>query len=137
MSRVALRWSLLPFEVAAGFLVAGIAAVLAADQLGLWYEPVGGFVAAIAVVTISYFRAPGWPVFVAFVSYCVGAAIAFSALWGRSFYPENYAEPYEPTNLPFWVTLAGGTLAFLGVAVHALAKVRFGSNTSLERMREG
>jgi hypothetical protein len=136
MSRIALRWSLLPFEVMLGFVVAGIAAVFASGLLGLWYEPVGGFVAAIAVVTLSYIRAPKRPVTVAFISYSIVAAVAFGALWERSFYPENYAQSYEPTNMPFWVTLGGGTIAMLGVAAHAVSKVRFSSNTSLERSRD-
>jgi hypothetical protein len=137
MTRTEVRWVLLPFEILIGFVLVGIAAALAAGQLYLWYEPVGGFFAAIAVVVVAYLRAPAWPVTVAFVAYSIGCAAAHNMLWERSFYPENYTEAYEPTNLPLWVTFAGGTLAFLGVSAHALLKGRSTSNTSLERPREG
>ena len=136
MIRTEIRWVLLPFEVLLGFVLVGIAAVLAAGQFYLWYEPVGGFFAAIAVVAVAYIRAPAWRLMVAFVAYSIGCAVVHQMLWESSFYPENYARAYEPTNLPFWVTLSGGTLAFLGVVSHALHKRRTTSNKSLERTRE-
>ena len=111
MTRIAIRWSLLPLEVVLGYVLVGFAAVFAADQMGLWYEPFAGFFAAVAVVCVAYFRAPAWPVLVAFVAYSIGCWAAHRMLWESSYFPENYAEAYEPTNLPFWVTLAGGTLA--------------------------
>jgi hypothetical protein len=136
MTRTEIRWVLLPFEILLGFVLVGIATVLAAGQLYVWYEAVGGFFAAIAVVAVAYIRAPAWPVMAAFVAYSVGTAAAHNMLWERSFYPENYARAYEPTHLPFWVTLAGGTLAFISVTAHALLKRRSTSNTSLERTRD-
>ena len=137
MTRTEVRWVLLPFEILLGFVLVGIAAVLAAGQLYLWYEPVGGFFAAVAVVVVAYLRAPAWPVMVAFVAYAIGCVAAHNMLRGRSFYPESYTEAYAATNLPFWVTFVGGTLASLGVSTHALLKRRSTSNTSLERTREG
>src|SRR6187401_246191 len=100
MTRTEIRWVLLPFEVLLGFALVGIAAVLVAGQLYLWYEPVGGFFAAIAVVSVAYFRAPAWKLMAAFVAFSIGAAVAHNMLWESSFYPENYEKAYEPTNLP-------------------------------------
>jgi len=136
MTRTAIRWALLPFEILLGFVLVGIAGVMAAGLFYLWYEPVGGFFAAIAVVALAYIRAPAWPLMTALIAYSMGCAVAHQMLWERSFYPENYETAYEPTNFPFWVTFAGGTLAILGVAVHAFLKRRTTSNTSLERTRD-
>jgi hypothetical protein len=136
MSRTAIRWILLPFEVLLGFVLVGILAVMAAGQFYLWYEPVGGFFAAIAVVALAYVRAPQRPLLAALVAYLLGATVAQQLLWERSFYPENYANAYEPTNFPFWVTLAGGALAFVSVTMYAFLKRRSTSNKSLERTRE-
>ena len=136
MARTGVRWVLLPIEVILGFVLVGIAAVLVSGMLHLWHEPFGGFFAAIAVVTITYFRAPARRLMAAIVAYLIGCAVAYGMLWESSFYPENYPSAYEPTNLPFWVTFSGGTLALIGVAVHALFSRRTTTNTWVERMRE-
>jgi hypothetical protein len=136
MTRTEIRWVLLPFEILLGFVLVGSAAVLAAGLFYLWYEPVGGFFSAIAVVAVAYIRAPAWPVMAALVAYSVGCAVAHSMLWESSFYPEHYSNAYQPKNLPFCVTFAGGALALVAVTVHALLKRRSTSNTSLERTRE-
>jgi hypothetical protein len=53
-----------------------------------------------------------------------------------SYFPEGYARAYEPTLIPFWVTLGGGLLALAAVAVHAFVKRRSPSIASLEHARE-
>ena len=86
MTRTEIRWVLLPFEILLGFVLAGIAAVLVAGQLYVWYEPVGGFFAAIAVVAVAYIRAPAWPVMAALVVH----SMHFRCLKNIS-YPPGYA----------------------------------------------
>jgi len=136
MTRTEIRWVLLPFEVVLAFVVVGIVSALIAESLYLWYEPFAGFFAAFAVVSASYLGAPRWKLPVALASFILGGAAAYQLL-KDTFYPENYTSPYEPTLMPFWVTLGGGVFALVVVSIHALAKRRSPSNTSLERTREG
>ena len=132
MTRIVIRWILLPFEVALGFLLAAIAAVYIVDQLHLWWEPVVGFLAAFAVVSISYARAPRRPLRVAFVSYVLGGVAAYRLLRDSSF-PEDFPRPYDSTFIPFCVTLAGGALALAAAGAHTALRRRSTTNKSLER----
>jgi uncharacterized membrane protein YdcZ (DUF606 family) len=136
MTQTAIRWALLPFEVVFSFLVVAFTATFIADHVHVWWQPVGGFFAAIAVVGVAYARAPKRPLLVALVAFVLGSAAAYLLLW-NSYFPESYPRPYAPTSIPFWVTVAGGALALFAVAVHTALKVDSTSNKSLERTREG
>jgi len=135
MTRTEVRWVLLPLEVILAFVLVGIGAGLISEKLYIWWEPFAGFFAAIAVVSVAYICAPGRKLLVAFAAFVLGGAIAYLML-KDSFFPEDYARAYEPTLMPFWVTLGGGTLALAAAAVHAFVKRRSPSHTSLEHMRE-
>jgi hypothetical protein len=134
MTRLAIRWALLPFEVVIGFVLVVIAVALIAGWFVVWWEPVGGFLGAIAVVCISYARAPRQPLLVAVISFVLGGVAAYQLLWYSSV-PEGYSAAYQPTSIPFGVTLAGGGLALAAVAIHAALDSRSTSNISLERAR--
>lgn len=123
MTRTDIRWVLLPFEIILAFIVTGIGAAFVSGWLYLWYQPFAGFFAAAAVVCVAYLGAPRWKLLTALVTLILGGALAYRLLDG-SFYPENYAVPYSPTSMPFWVTLSGGVLALAAVSLHAYVKRR-------------
>jgi hypothetical protein len=135
MTRTEVRWVLLPLKVILAFVLVGIAAGLISERLYIWWEPFAGFFAAIAVVSVAYICAPGRKLLVALAAFVLGGAIAYQML-KDSYFPEGYARAYEPTLMPFWLTLGGGLLALATVAVHAFVKRRSPSNTSLEHARE-
>jgi hypothetical protein len=135
VTRIAIRWVLLPFEMVLGFVLSGIAIGLLVERLHVWFEPVVGFLVAGVVVVTAYARAPARPLLSAFVTYLIGAAVAYSLL-RNSYFPENTLRAYEPTLIPLWVTLGGGVLALVAVAAHAFRKTRSTSSKSLERTRE-
>jgi hypothetical protein len=135
MTRTEVRWVLLPLKVILAFVLVGIAAGLISERLYIWWEPFAGFFAAIAVVSVAYICAPGRKLPVALAAFVLGGAIAYQML-KDSYFPEGYARAYEPTLIPFWVTLGGGLLALAAVAVHAFVKRRSPSIASLEHARE-
>ena len=135
MTRTEVRWVLLPLKVILAFVLVGIAAGLISERLYIWWEPFAGFFAAIAVVSVAYICAPGRKLPVALAAFVLGGAIAYQML-KDSYFPEGYARAYEPTLMPFWVTLGGGLLALAAVAVHAFVKRRSPSIASLEHARE-
>ena len=130
MTRTELRWVLLPFEVALAFILVGKAAALIAEKLHISSEPVSGFFAAFAVVAVTYLGAPRSKLFAAVISFVLGGAVAYGVL-KDSFDPRTY----EPTLMPFWVTLAGGALAITIASVHAFLKRGSPSNTSPGRVQ--
>jgi len=135
MTRTEVRWVLLPLKVILAFVLVGIAAGLISERLYIWWEPFAGFFAAIAVVSVAYICAPGRKLPVALAAFVLGGAIAYQML-KDSYFPEGYARAYEPTLMPFWLTLGGGLLALAAVAVHAFVKRRSPSIASLEHARE-
>jgi len=135
MTRTEVRWVLLPLKVILAFVLVGIAAGLISERLYIWWEPFAGFFAAIAVVSVAYICAPGRKLPVALAAFVLGGAIAYQML-KDSYFPEGYARAYEPTLIPFCVTLGGGLLALATVAVHAFVKRRSPSIASLEHARE-
>ena len=76
--------------------------------MGLWYKPFAGFFAAVAVVCVAYFSRSPPSASIRGSAYSIGCWAAHQNALGKQL--QNYAEAYEPTNLPFWVTLAGGAL---------------------------
>ena len=131
MSRTAIRWLLLPFATVLAMVLAVLCGERFAIVLGFWSRPVVGFCAAFAAVSIVYIVAPVRKLFSASIAYLVGATLAYSAL-KDSYDPRTY----EPTLMPFWVTLAGGALALAIMAGDAFGRAQPPPNKSLERTRE-
>lgn len=107
------RWVIVPFVAVTVFVVTAIVGFGLCLLFGLWFEPVIGFMAAFSTVLITSLSAPKFEEWVGVLTYFLGAVAAWYLI-GDSFYPENYAQPYEPTNIPIVVTYLGG---LLGVAL--------------------
>jgi hypothetical protein len=132
MSLTALRWILLPFAAVLALVLAALCAERIGIALRLWTYPFVGFFSAFAVVSTAHAVAPARKFFSAFISYVIGGAFAYAAL-------KDCYDPrtYEPTLMPFWVTLAGGAFALAIAATHTFGRAAPPSNKSLERTREG
>jgi hypothetical protein len=116
---MATRWLLAVLAVLGAFFAAGLLGALVADALGRWYEPAGGFAAALSVVVVAYLAAPSHRLPAAMAALAIGACIAWHFL-APSSYPESYGDKaYEPTYLPLIATCAGGLLGLLLAAFHS------------------
>ena len=113
-----LAWSQALFAVLGAFIVGGLGAAIAANFAGLWEMPVAGCVAAFSVVLSAFLFAPRHKTACALVTFFAGATAAW-VLVGQSYFPESYGAPlaYQPTYIPFLVTLAGGCLGLLSAFV--------------------
>lgn len=113
-----LAWPQALFAVLGVFVVAGLGAAVAANLAGLWEKPVAGCVAAFSVVLSAFLFAPRHKTACALVTFFAGATTAWM-LVGQSYFPESYGAPlaYQPTHIPFLVTLAGGCLGLLSALV--------------------
>jgi hypothetical protein len=131
MNRDRVRYSLLPLAAVLAFVLGGMFGERVAIALGFWTYPLTGFCAAFAVVSVVYLVAPDRKFYSSCISYVIGAVLAFLAL-------KDCYDPrtYEPTLMPFWVTLAGGAFALAIAAAHTFGGARSPSNTSLDRTRE-
>lgn len=113
-----LAWPQAVFAILGVFVAAGLSAGIAANLVGLWEKPIAGCVAAFSVVLSTFLFAPHHKVICALVTFFAGAAAAW-ILVGQSSFPESYGAPlaYQPTHVPFVVTVAGGCLGLLSVLV--------------------
>ena len=122
----AVEWSKAVLATLGAFIVAGVAAGFLAGALHVWATPVEGFVAAFAVVLAAYVFAPTLKVLAASLVLAVGAAAAWKLI-GHSDFPESYGElAYQPTQIPFFATIAGGLLAWLVACVLGWRRRRSG-----------
>ncbi|TZF83346.1 hypothetical protein [Cognatilysobacter lacus] len=109
----AVEWTKALLATLGAFIVAGVAAGFVAGALHVWATPIEGFVAAFVVVLAAYALAPSLKVPAASLTLAVGAAAAWKLI-GHSDFPESYGElAYQPTQIPFLATIAGGLLAWL------------------------
>lgn len=117
------RWLIAVGAVGVALVFGGLLGSVAAHGVGLWEEPVAGFLAAFAVVAAGYTAAPHRKlVFSAFV-FVVGALAAWKLL-EPSWYPESYhGREYQRTHLPLLLTYAGGiTSLVLSSAYHRVRR---------------
>ena len=121
MRVVAVRsWLLASVKVFVAFVFFGVAGAFLASYTGVWDTPVAGFCAAFGVVVTAFLAAPQLKLATATASFIVGAAVAWW-LVGDSFWPEGLPKAYQPTNVPFYCTVAGGAFALLWCAIFRLA----------------
>ena len=110
-----LRWLALIPTVTGSFFLTGIAAGLAADILGLWYEPIVGFVCASVVVLVAFLVSPSHKMASATGFLVVGAVAAWWIIRPPSWYPATYeARAYQSTYMPVMLTYAGGAVGWIG-----------------------
>lgn len=119
------RWILLiPVEVGV-FVLAVVIGQVIGSAIGLWGEPVSGFCAATSAVAAAYVLAPRRKLAAASVVLLLGAGVAWFLIDPPSFYPESYGpKAYSETNLPVYVTYAGGVLAWLTCLVWQVRSLR-------------
>jgi hypothetical protein len=104
------QWTISFFAVFGAFFLCGIFGSALASLFGLWDRPISGFFAAFGVVTIAYLSSPSWNKQFSVIVFMLGAICAW-LLIGESWYPEHYLDKaYQPTHLPFFITLVGGLL---------------------------
>jgi hypothetical protein len=104
------QWIISFFAVFGAFFLCGIFGSALASLFGLWDQPISGFFAAFGVVTMAYLSSPNRNKLYSVIVFLLGAIIAW-LLIGDSWYPESYTEKaYQPTYLPFLITLFGGFL---------------------------
>jgi hypothetical protein len=102
------HWTISIFSVAGAFFLCGICGAGTASLFGMWEEPMAGFFAAFGTVSMAYLSAPCRKKQFALIVFLLGALCAW-LLIGNSWYPESYpAKAYQPTYLPFVITLFGG-----------------------------
>lgn len=105
------KWATFVFAVIGAFFLCSIGGVLIAEWLGLWDLPVVGFCAAFGVVSLAFVSAPTKRSEVALTVFVAGALLAWFLI-EPSWYPEAYGEKaYQPTHVPFFVTVLGGLVA--------------------------
>jgi hypothetical protein len=105
-----IRWAMVVFAVLGTFFGLGIATLFVADFFGLLVKPVSGFVAAFAVVLVTYLTAPSHRMTAAIVVLVLGAIISWDLL-EPSFYSEPYpGKQYQTTHIPIIMTWLGGAL---------------------------
>ena len=122
----AFEWTKAALATLGAFIASGVAAGLLAGALHVWATPVEGFVAAFAVVIAAYVFAPGAKVSAATLVLAAGAIAAWKLI-GHSDFPESYGElAYQPTQIPFLATIAGGLLAWLVACLLGWRRRHFG-----------
>lgn len=107
-----MRFLLTPMAVVVAFALSVIIGWIIAQVLGIWWEPVVGFVAALGVVVAGYAIAPCAKMTVGIVVFIVGVFTAWK-LVGMSCYPEGYPQAYEETYSPLFSTYVGGIVGLI------------------------
>ncbi|GLQ30909.1 hypothetical protein [Litoribrevibacter albus] len=107
------RWFTAFFATLGGFFFCGLGGSLIADLSGFWHLPVAGFFAAFGTVTLAYFSVPNYKDKIAYGILLVGSMLAWLLL-EPSNYPSSYEDKaYQPTHIPFLVTVIGGIVALV------------------------
>ena len=107
------RWIVAFFSVAGAFFLCGIGGSFIASLFGCWELPVAGFCAAFSVVSTAYLSVPKFRNESCIIVFVMGTFAAWFIL-EPSYYPEGYQElAYQPSHLPFIITVAGGISALV------------------------
>ena len=107
-----MRWFLTPFVPVLVFYLSAVPTLFITIVFSIWIDPAYGFIAAFSVVLSAYSIAPSAKQCIGIIAFFVGAIAAWFIV-GESYYPENYANPYQPTYLPLMVTYGGGLLGLV------------------------
>ncbi len=110
------QWSVSIFSIVGAFFIFGISSGLISGYFGFWEKPISGFFAAFTTVFMAYISAPKYKKIYAILFFVLGAIAAYFAL-EPSFYPVSHPNAYEPTHLPLIVTLSGGVIAIVIIAL--------------------
>src|SRR5688572_3616332 len=102
----------LPFAVIGTFVATALVALYVASMFTNWTELFVGPVSAAAVVSVTFWLAPAKKKLSGIIMLLIGAAFAWLLL-RDSYYPELHPQAYQPTLLPFWVTIAGGVGGYI------------------------
>ena len=107
-----MRWFLTPFVPVLVFYLSAVPTLFITIVFKIWIDPTYGFIAAFCVVLSAYLIAPSAKKWIGIIAFLLGAIAAWFIV-GESYYPENYANPYQPTYLPLMVTYCGGLLGVI------------------------
>ena len=116
------RWLLTPFAVLGALVFSGAAALTLASQFGVWDLPIAGAACAATLVVTTFLMAPTRKPLFGFISFALGAWVAWAMLKDAN-WPDSYLEvAYRPTLTPLWVTWISGLLTLITcIALQGLA----------------
>ena len=98
----------LPTSVLFGMYIVGIIAMF----IPVWFELIASVVLPILGIVGAWYISPKFKVYAVFLYYIVGLGLAYKFVF-PSYYPEDYATPYEPTYIPFIITSVVGLSCIL------------------------
>ena len=111
--RTMISWIIMVFATIGAMVVSVISGFFLFDEfIGLWPEPVVGFITAFLVVATAYITAPKYPVIISGVVLLLGSFVSWKYLSIAS-YPEWHELAYQQTYIPLFTTLLGGVIGAL------------------------
>ena len=105
------RWFICALATFGTFFLSGIGSWLVGGALGIWEQPLAGFLTALSVVCTAFYFAPQHKLATATFVLLIGASAAWNILEPSS-YPESSALAYQPTHIPIIITYVGGLIGW-------------------------